>query len=145
MVKKLMFHIMLFLTSMRFCALAYMLTVSPHRLPVAVLISSGIIVWIGIGYACRTIIKSYLTRRELQLYYILAFISITFNLIVMKLFSRVDVQIIDLCVTGTLLELVVFVTLWIYSRKERMRSIERNERRRLQHAALSEDTVSAQR
>lgn len=132
MVKKIMFYLMICLTALRFIVLAYMLSSEPQRLPIAVMVSSGIVVWFGIGLLCRNIVKAYITRWELQLYYMISCISVSFNLIMMKIFSRVEVNLLDLSVVGSFLDLAVFITLLYYSRKEYQKNMARKARRHAQ-------------
>lgn len=113
MLKKLMFWIMVVLIACRFGALAYILSTDPHRLPRAVYISAGIVVIYGLVLIFKNIV-SRVYKKELAFFYGVAAAAVIFDLIFMRIFSRVEVGIIDFLVIGTVMDMlldVIFVVL----------------------------------
>ena len=103
LLKKLMFWLMVILIACRFGALAYILSTDPHRLPRAVYISAGIVVIYGLVLIFKNIV-SRVYKKELAFFYGVAAAAVIFDLIFMRIFSRVEVGIIDFLVIGTAID-----------------------------------------
>lgn len=113
LLKKLMFWMMVVLIACRCGALAHILSTDPHRLPRAVYISAGIVVIYGLVLIFKSIVWR-VYKKELAFFYGVAAAAVVFNLIFMRIFSRVEVGIIDFLVIGTVMDMlldVVFVVL----------------------------------
>ena len=63
MLRKLMLYLMVLATAVKFASLAYVFTTDIERLPVAVYVSTGIVVLFGLFLICKNIVK----RNFLQL------------------------------------------------------------------------------
>ncbi len=110
MLKRVMLYLMMLETACKFLALTFVFSTNFERLPVSVYISTGIIVLFGIFLICKNIIKA-ASKKELAVYYVLMSVSVVFNLIFMKLFSRAELYIIDLVIIGTIMDIMVNTTL----------------------------------
>lgn len=110
MLKRVMFYLMILLTASKFIAMTFVFSTDVGRLPVPVYVSAGIVTLFGIGLICKKIIKS-VSKRELSIYYLLLSVSVVFNLIFMKIFCRVEVNTMDFMIIGTIMDILVSVTL----------------------------------
>lgn len=118
MLKKVMFFLMAVYAAARFLGLSYTISTQADRLPAAVYIATGICVALGLFFLCKRIIAR-VRMRELELYYLLTGLAAVFNLIYVKCVSRFQATPVDLLVIGTVLDVVVSVTLIVLAEKER--------------------------
>ena len=119
MLRKLMLYLMVLATAVKFASLAYVFTTDIERLPVAVYVSTGIVVLFGLFLICKNIVKR-VGRKELASYYGLSAAAVFFNLIFMKIFSRAEIATLDLLILGTMMDIlvgVVFVVLTVREHK----------------------------
>ncbi|MEM1483974.1 hypothetical protein V6615_03730 [Oscillospiraceae bacterium PP1C4] len=117
MLKKIMLYLMMLGTACKFLALTFVFSTDIERLPTPIYISTGIVVLFGVFLICKNIIKS-VNKKELGIYYVLLCGSVVFNLIFMKLFSRTELTTMDLIIIGTIMDIVVNVTLITLSVRE---------------------------
>lgn len=117
MLKKVMLYLMMLETAIKFLALTFLFSTDFERLPVAVYVSAGVTVAVGIILICKNIIKS-VTKKELAVYYGTILCSIIFNLIYMKVFSRAEVSMLELAVIGTVMDILVAAVLVILTIRE---------------------------
>ena len=110
MLKKIMLYLMMLETANKFLCLTFIFSTEIGRLPVAVYISTGIVILFGVGLICKNIISSIATK-ELTAYYAVMSMSVVLNLIFMKLFSRAELGLLDFSVIGTVLDIVIGCTL----------------------------------
>ena len=119
MLRKLRLYLMVLATAVKFASLAYVFTTDIERLPVAVYVSTGIVVLFGLFLICKNIVKR-VGRKELASYYGLSAAAVFFNLIFMKIFSRAEIATLDLLILGTMMDIlvgVVFVVLTVREHK----------------------------
>lgn len=120
MLRKLMLYLMVLATAVKFASLALCaLQTDIERLPVAVYVSTGIVVLFGLFLICKNIVKR-VGRKELASYYGLSAAAVFFNLIFMKIFSRAEIATLDLLILGTMMDIlvgVVFVVLTVREHK----------------------------
>ena len=67
LLRKLMLYLMILATAAKFASLAYVFTTDIERLPVAVYVSTGIVVLFGLFLLCKNIVKR-VSRKELASY-----------------------------------------------------------------------------
>lgn len=121
MLKKFMFFFMVVLTAARFTAASYVLSLKKpeaEALPLAIYISMGIVVIAGIVLICKRFITK-VSKREMELYYLLTALAVVFNLIFMKVICRIDVTLVEFLVVGTIMDVVISVTLIFMAERER--------------------------
>lgn len=117
MLKKIMLYLMMLETAGKFLSLTFIFSTEIEHLPVAVYISTGIVILFGIGLICKNIISTIATK-ELAAYYAVMSMSVVLNLIFMKLFSRAELGFFDFAVIGTILDIVIGCTLIILAIRE---------------------------
>lgn len=120
MLKKAMVLIMALITVMRLGATTFVITANNGNLhlPLAVYISAGIVIVLGISLICKRILSA-VRSRELELFFSVTALSVVFNLFYMKLSSRVDLVLSDFMVIGTVMDILVSVVLVFMAEKER--------------------------
>lgn len=112
-----MLYLMVLATAIKFASLAYVFSTDIERLPVAVYVSTGIVVLFGLFLLCKNIVKR-VNRKELAVYYGVAAFAVLFNLIVMKIFSRAEIATLDLLILGTVMDIVVGMTFVVLTVRE---------------------------
>lgn len=117
MLKKIMLYLMMLETAGRFLSLTFIFSTEIEHLPVAVYISTGIVILFGVGLICKNIISSIATK-ELTAYYAVMSMSVILNLIFMKVFSRAELGLLDFSVIGTVLDIVIGFTLIVLAMRE---------------------------
>lgn len=118
MLKRVMFFLMAAYSLLRLLALAYTVAVQVERLPVLAYILSGATVVIGLFLVCKRILVG-IRMRQVELYYFVTALTSAFNLIYVRFTSRIDATLVDFLVIGTVLDIVVSVTLLVMAEKER--------------------------
>ena len=117
MLKKVMLYLMMLVTAYKGIALAWICLTDFERLPAAVYVSTGLVVALGLVLTVKFLVGS-IHSRNLELYYCIGALSVVLNLIFMKLFTRVEVTLLDFLVIGTLMDVVVGVTLVAMAARE---------------------------
>lgn len=118
MLKKVMFFLMAIYSTVRFLAMSYMISTQADRLPLMVYLAAGITVAVGLFLVCKRIIFR-VRIRQMEFYYGITALAALFNLIFIKSTSRLQATAIDFIVIGTMLDIVVSVTLIVLAEKER--------------------------
>lgn len=118
MLKKGMFFLMSGYSAARFLAMSYTISTQADRLPAAVYVATGITVAIGLFLLCKRIVFR-VKVRQMEFYYAVTAIVAIFNLVFVKYSSRLEATPVDLLVIGTLLDVVVSITLIVLAEKER--------------------------
>ena len=108
MLRKLMIYLMMLATALR---------LDVERLPIPVVVSVAAMIIIGAMLILRNV-RTPLGKKELTTYYPLASVSVLFNLLFIKFFSPIEVSALDLCVIGTMLDVVVNTALTLMLLKE---------------------------
>ena len=117
MLRKLMIYLMMLATALRFFSLSFSLILDVERLPIPVVVSVAAMIIIGAMLILRNV-RTPLGKKELTTYYPLASASVLFNLLFIKFFSPIEVSALDLCVIGTMLDVVVNTALTLMLLKE---------------------------
>ncbi|MBC8584134.1 hypothetical protein [Youxingia wuxianensis] len=117
MLRKLMIYLMMLATALRFFSLSFSLILDVERLPIPVVVSVAAMIIIGAMLILRNV-RTPLGKKELTTYYPLASVSVLFNLLFIKFFSPIEVSALDLCVIGTMLDVVVNTALTLMLLKE---------------------------
>lgn len=117
MLKKIMLYLMMLETVVKFLSLTFLFSTNIEHLPVAVYISTGVVILFGIGLICKNIISSIATK-ELAGYYAVMSMSVILNVIFMKIFSRAELGLLDFTVIGTLLDVVISCILILLTVRE---------------------------
>lgn len=118
MLKKVMLYVMMLLTASKLVAMAVSLSSTAEHLPTAIYYACGIVVAFGLFLIGKWIFKT-LKKRELVLYYLVAAVSVVFNLVYFKMFSRMEVALLDFLVIGTVMDIVVSVFFILSVTKDR--------------------------
>lgn len=117
MLKKIMLYLMMLETVVKFLSLTFIFSTDIEHLPVAVYISTGVVILFGIGLICKNIISSIATK-ELAGYFGVMSMSVILNVIFMKVFSRAELGLLDFTVIGTLLDVVISCILILLTIRE---------------------------
>ncbi len=117
MLKKIMLYLLMLQTAGRFLALTFVFSTEIEHLPVSVYISAGAVILFGIALICKNIISSVSTK-DLIAYYSAMSVSVVLNLFFMKLFSRAELRLLDFTIIGTVLDIVVSLTLIVLAVRE---------------------------
>lgn len=117
MLRRVMLYLMILITAGKFAAIAWLFSTSPDRLPVSVYIVSGIVVAAGLALICKNIIKT-AGKREFAWFYGICSVAAAVNLVLMKLSSRIELNLVDLMVIGSVLDIVLGVTLIVMTLRE---------------------------
>lgn len=112
-----MLYLMMLETVVKFLSLTFIFSTDIEHLPVAVYISTGVVILFGIGLICKNIISSIATK-ELAGYFGVMSMSVILNVIFMKVFSRAELGLLDFTVIGTLLDVVISCILILLTIRE---------------------------
>ncbi len=110
LLKRVMLYLMMLMTAYKGISLVVRCVSDFGRLPAAVYISTGLVVLLGIFLSIRHLV-SYVPNKLLELYYCVGAVSVVLNLVFMRLFTRVDVTLLDFLVIGTVMDILVDVVL----------------------------------
>lgn len=117
LLKKLMFFLMCIYSAARFLGLSYIISTQKERLPYPVYIAAGIGAIFGILLLCKRIINR-VKMRELEAYYFITALAAAFNLIFIRCSRRVEATPLDFLIIGTVLDIVVSITIIVLAEKE---------------------------
>lgn len=117
MLKKLMFYFMCIYSAARFLGLSYIISTQKERLPYPVYIAAGIGAIFGILLLCKRIITR-VKMRELEVYYFITALAAAFNLIFIRCSRRIEATPLDFLIIGTVLDIVVSITVIVLAEKE---------------------------
>lgn len=117
LLKKLMFFLMCIYSAARFLGLSYIISTQKERLPYPVYIAAGIGAIFGILLLCKRIINR-VKMRELEAYYCITALAAAFNLIFIRCSRRIEATPLDFLIIGTVLDIVVSITIIVLAEKE---------------------------
>ena len=117
LLKKLMFYFMCIYSAARFLGLSYIISTQKERLPYPVYIAAGIGAIFGILLLCKRIITR-VKMRELEVYYFITALAAAFNLIFIRCSRRIEATPLDFLIIGTVLGVVVSITVIVLAEKE---------------------------
>ena len=106
LLKRIMLYLMMLMTAYKGIALVARCVSDFERLPAAVYVSTGLVVLLGLALSIRHVV-SHVPHRMLELYYCAGAVSVVLNLVFMRLFTRVDVTLLDFLVIGTVMDILV--------------------------------------
>ena len=112
-----MLYLMMLVTAYKGAALAWICLTDFERLPAAVYVSTGLVVALGLALAVKFLVGS-IHSRSLEFFYCADALSVVLNLIFMRLFTRVEVTLLDFLVIGTLMDIVVGATLVVMAARD---------------------------
>lgn len=108
MYKEILFYLMLIGSVSRATAIFMLAHFNKINLPVVTVVLSALIAFFGVCLVVKRIIRD-IHMWELATYHILADVSVIFNFIVLR-FTPMDISMIETVITGSVLSLVVSLT-----------------------------------